>query len=120
MNPLWMIVALAAIVILRFVTDQKDINRLAREHNLTQLQARGIFRTEIYNTMAANKVSLLIFLAAIAGAIYIFTHTVAEQKVLMPVLTLILGMEIGRFITRAQANEAMVKRINALKDARSQ
>ena len=120
MNPMWMIVALAAIVIVRFVTDQKDINALAREHGLTQMQARGIFRTEIYNSMAANKLSLLIFVAAIAGAIYIFMHTVAEQKVLMPVLTIILGMEIGRFMTRAAANEAILARIQSLKESRAQ
>lgn len=115
MSPLWMIVALAVIVVLRFLTDQKDIKRLARQHNLKPLQARTVFRTEIYNAMAANKVSMLIFLAAVAGAIYIFMHTAAEQKVLMPILTIILGMEIGRFLTRNEAERAIEARIAALK-----
>ena len=114
MSGIWMMAAVGVIVILRFFLDQKEINRLRITHSLTQMQARGIFRSEIYNTMAANRVTSLIFLAAIGAAVYLFLNTVGEAKILMPILTIILGMEIGRYLTRNAADAAIRERISAL------
>lgn len=117
MNPILMMVALGLIIVVRFVSDQKDIARLVKTQGLTQIQARGIFRSEIYNAMAANKFTALVFLVAVGAAIYIFLHSAGPGKILMPVLTVILGMEIGRFMTRRAADAAIAGKIALLKGA---
>lgn len=109
-----MMAALGLIIVVRFVSDQAAIRKLANESGLNRLQARTLFRAEIYNAMAANKLIALLFLGAIGYGIYLFLRLQQPDRILLPILTIIMVMEIGRYVTRNDAynkiNERLRKR----------
>ena len=109
-----MMAALGLIIVVRFVSDQAAIRKLASESGLNRLQARTLFRAEIYNAMAANKLIALLFLGAIGYGIYLFLRLQQPDRILLPILTIIMVMEIGRYVTRNDAynkiNERLRKR----------
>lgn len=108
---LLMTAALAVIILVRFLSDMAAIKRLSQRSGLSRLQARAMFRAEIYNTMAANKITALAFLAALGYGIWLFLHTTGPDRVLMPILTIILAMEFGRYLTRKEADAHIEQRL---------